>query len=58
MIAVSGSGRTADTLAGALRGEANDGWARELATSELLRAVDLSASAHARTLEEVLSAKG
>jgi SLOG in TRPM, prokaryote len=59
VIAVSGSGRAADALAGALRGEANDGRARELAMSGLLRAVDLSADppALAETIEEALSAR-
>jgi hypothetical protein len=60
VIAVSGSGRAADALTGALRGEANDGRARELARSGLLRAVDLSAGADtlAGIIEGILSAKG
>lgn len=60
VIAVSGSGRAADALAGALRGEANDGRARELARSGLLRAVDLSAGAGtlAGMIEGILSTKG
>ncbi len=57
VIAVSGSGRAADTLAGAIRGEAGDGRARELAMSGLLRAADLSAGSLAGAIEEALSAK-
>ncbi len=59
VVAISGSGRAADALAGALRDEATDARARELTESGLLRAVDLSAGEPviARTIEEVLSAK-
>jgi TRPM family ion channel len=57
VIAVSGSGRAADTLVGAIRGEASDGRARELAISGLLRAADLSAESLAGAIEEALSAK-
>ena len=60
VIAISGSGRAADELAGALRdGATADGRAGELAASGLLRVVDLSAGelALARIIEEALSAK-
>lgn len=59
VIAISGSGRAADALAGALRGEAGDGRARELARSGLLRAVDLSAGppALAATIGAALSTR-
>lgn len=56
VIVVGGSGRTADLLAGALRGEIADERARELSASGLLRAVDLKASADTltRTIEQSL----
>ncbi|OLE61011.1 MAG: hypothetical protein AUI36_11900, partial [Cyanobacteria bacterium 13_1_40CM_2_61_4] len=42
VLVIAGSGRVADTLATALRGEAADGRARELAASGLLQVVDLT----------------
>jgi len=41
VITLDGSGRTADKLAAALRGEATDARAKQLAASELLQAIDL-----------------
>jgi hypothetical protein len=56
VIVVGGSGRTADKLAGTLRGKIADERARELSASGLLRAVDLKASADTliRTIEQSL----
>ena len=60
VIVVSGSGRTADTLAGALRGDPAGGKAGELAASGLLRAVDMAAggTAISGTIEGFLLARG
>lgn len=57
VVVVAGSGRTADTLAAALRGEADDAQAKTLATSGLLRMVDVAISPNAisREIEQVLS---
>ena len=59
VIAVGGSGRAADGLAGALRGEAVDGRAKELAASGLVRAADMTAGSDALAgmIEDILSAK-
>ena len=57
VVAVSGSGRAADTLAGVVRGEAGDGRAGELAISGLLRAADPSAASLAGEIGAALSAK-
>jgi hypothetical protein len=43
VMAIAGSGRTADLLATALRGETTDERARELAASGKLKTIDLSA---------------
>jgi transcriptional regulator with XRE-family HTH domain len=60
VITVAGSGRAADALAGALRGEPVDGRARDLAISGLVRAIDMTAEpdALAGEIEKVLSVKG
>lgn len=55
VIAVSGSGGTADTLAAAARGESTDRRARELAASGLVHAAD---SAAIRSLLDELFARG
>ena len=59
VVAVSGSGRAADMLADALRGEVVDVRARKLAASGLLNAVDLTEGPDAlgKVLAEILSAK-
>lgn len=44
VVTLDGSGRTADKLAAALRGEATDGRARELVASGLVRALDMRQS--------------
>jgi hypothetical protein len=59
VLAIAGSGRAADTLTDALRGEVTDGRARELAASGLVQAVDATAGSDelARVTERMLSAK-
>ncbi len=59
VIAVAGSGRAADVLASALRGETVDRRAKALVASGLVQAVDTSADpdALAGAIERVLSAK-
>lgn len=60
VIAVAGSGRAADALADALRGEPADGRAKELVASGLVQAVDIDAGSDALggMIEDALSAKG
>lgn len=55
IVAIAGSGRTADKLVGTLRGETTDERARKLVTSGLLQAVEPSALAG--TIERLLSSK-
>ncbi len=57
VVVVSGSGRMADTLAAALRGETADGRVKALAASGLLRTIDLTADSDTltRMLGEILS---
>lgn len=57
VLVIGGSGRTADTLAHALRGKATDERTQRLVDSNLLRAVDLTAgfSEVTRVIEEMLS---
>src|SRR5215211_857987 len=59
VIAIAGSGRTADKLAGTLRGEITDERAKELSASGLLQAVGSAPTfdALAGTLEESLTPK-
>lgn len=59
VVAIAGSGRTADKLAGTLRGEITDERAREISASGLLQAVDLTAAFDvlASMIEKFLSAK-
>ncbi len=59
VLAISGSGRAADMLAGALRGEVADGRAKNLAVSGLVQAVDISADSDGlvRIIEQMLSVK-
>jgi hypothetical protein len=59
VVVVSGSGRTADVLAAALRGEEADERAQSLLESGLIEAVELAADCDDLwdTLEEILSAK-
>ncbi len=49
VIAIAGSGRTADTIAAGLRGEIKDARTRSLIASGLVQAVDLSADAETLT---------
>jgi SLOG in TRPM, prokaryote len=49
VIAIAGSGRTADMIAAGLRGEATDTRTKSLIASGLVRAVDLSADAETLT---------
>ncbi len=60
VVVVSGSGRTADVLAAALRGEETDERAQSLSESGLVDAVELAADHYVLrdTLEEILSARG
>lgn len=59
VIAVAGSGRTADAIAAAARGDARDEDARDLARSGLLRAVDLGErAAVAAAIDAALGADG
>lgn len=59
VLVIAGSGRAADTLAVALRGEATDERVRELAASKLVRAIDLTESFDNLThaIKEMLCAK-
>ncbi len=59
VVVVGGSGRTADELASALRGETADAGAKSLVSSELLRAVDITSSYDelASVIEAILSTK-
>jgi hypothetical protein len=59
VIAIAGSGRTANKLAGTLRGEITDERARELSASGLLQVVEQSAAFDtlASTIEKFLSSK-
>ena len=58
VLVIGGSGRTADALANALRGEATDERAKRLVDSNLLRLVDLTSDfgGLTRLVEEMLSA--
>ena len=60
VVVVSGSGRTADVLAGALRGEEADERVQSLSESGLVEAVELTADRDVlwNTLEEILSVRG
>ncbi|MBD1860075.1 MULTISPECIES: hypothetical protein [Trichocoleus] len=60
LLAIAGSGRLADTLAGELRGEATDERARELVASGLVRAIDLTESFDSltRSLNEMFFVRG
>lgn len=60
VLAVAGSGRSADTLVVALRGEATDDRARELVASGLVQAIDLKDSFDSlrKLINEMFSAKG
>lgn len=57
VLVIGGSGRTADTLANALRGEATDERAKKLMDSKLLRVIDLTSDfdEFTRLIEEMLS---
>lgn len=57
VLVIGGSGRTADTLANALRGEATDERTKRLVDSNLLRVVDLTSDFGelTRVVEEMLS---
>lgn len=59
VITIAGSGRTADTLAVALRGEVTDKRAKALAESKLVQAINLweSSTRLAKTIKEMLSGK-
>lgn len=59
VLAIAGSGRLADTLAAALRGEATDERARELVASGLVQAIDLKESFDSLTqlMNEMFSAQ-
>ena len=59
VLAMAGSGRLADTLAAALRGEKVDDLARELVATELLQAIDLKESFEGltRLINEMFSAQ-
>jgi hypothetical protein len=57
VVTLDGSGRTADKLAAALRGEATDGRARQLAASGRLQAIDIirNPTRLAKVIEGILS---
>jgi transcriptional regulator with XRE-family HTH domain len=59
VITIVGSGRAADVLAGALRGEMVDERAKNLAASGLIQAADMTANSNGltRAIERMLSAK-
>jgi hypothetical protein len=59
LLVIAGSGRLADTLAAALRGEATDERARELVASGLAQAIDMTESFDrlTRLLNEMFSAQ-
>jgi hypothetical protein len=59
VVVIAGSGRTADTLAAALRGEVTDRWASVLVASGLLQAIDLTEGSDTlvRVIEEMLAEK-
>jgi hypothetical protein len=59
VLVIEGSGRTADSLARALHGEATDERAQRLVASGLLRLVDETGSSHelATLVREMLSPK-
>jgi hypothetical protein len=59
VITLMGSGRTADTLALALRGEASEERAREIAASGLIQAIDPTedSDALARVIKKIFTAK-
>jgi ATP-dependent protease HslVU (ClpYQ) peptidase subunit len=57
LIVVAGSGRTADILANAVRGQSTDKRAAEIVSSGLVRAIDLEAgtNAFAIMIEEIFA---
>ncbi len=57
LIVVAGSGRTADILASAVRGQSTDSRAEEIVSSGLVQAIDLEAgaSAFASMIEEIFA---
>ena len=59
LLVIAGSGRLADTLAAALRGEATDERGRELVASGLAQAIDLTESFDSltRLINEMFSAQ-
>ena len=58
VLAVAGSGRSADSVAAAVHGEPAGKRARMLAGSKLVRAIDLRADSELLLVEQILSAEG